>query len=401
MTLPALFILFHAAVRLHQGRVLLIHTIRFDCTSRAALQDCVFSAVITALSAFDAVYRNFLQRYLFSQDAEYAHRLTLRMLSMMPPFTPPRERPELAIKLWGTDFSNPIGLAAGMDKDAVAIRGWETLGFGFVELGTITPRPQSGNETPRLWRIPERRALINRLGFPSEGMEAVAPRIERMRKAGISIRLGLNFGPNSDTPPDGVAADYTALMERLGPLADFIVINVSSPNTPGLRNWQSPEKMTELFAAMLGKSGESPRPVLVKLSPDLERNELFRICETALEIGVDGIVACNTSVSREALGVSSPHPGGLSGRPLTIRARELIRDIHTHTRGKIPIIGVGGVATAEDAWLHIRAGASLVELYTALIYEGPAVAEKIKSGLADLLRKGGFRSIGEAVGIDR
>jgi dihydroorotate dehydrogenase len=159
--------------------------------------------------------------------------------------------------------------------------------------------------------------------------------------------------------------------------------------------------MSELFAAMLGTAGESPRPVLVKLSPDLERNELFRICESALELGVDGIVACNTSVAREPLGVSSPHPGGLSGRPLTIRARELIRDIHTHTRGKIPIIGVGGVSTAEDAWLHIRAGASLVELYTALIYEGPAVVERIKAGLADLLRRGGFRSIGEAVGIDR
>jgi len=354
-----------------------------------------------AVSAIDSAYQQFFKRYLFRFDAEYAHRMTLRMFSLMPPFTPPRARPELAIKLWGTEFSNPIGLAAGMDKDAVAIRGWETLGFGFAELGTITPRPQAGNEAPRLWRVPERRALINRLGFPSEGMEAVAPRINRMRKAGISIRLGLNFGPNSNTPPEAVAADYAILMEGLGPLADFIVINVSSPNTPGLRNWQSPEKISELFAAMLGEAGESPRPVLVKISPDLERNELFRICETVLELGVDGIVACNTSIAREPLGVSSPHPGGLSGRPLTIRARELIRDIHTHTRGKIPIIGVGGVATAEDAWLHIRAGASLVELYTALIYEGPGVVEKITAGLADLLRRNGFRSIDEAVGIDR
>ena len=238
-----------------------------------------------AVSAIDSVYQNFLKRYLFGLDAEYAHRLTLRMLSLLPPFTPPRDLPELGIKLWGTDFHNPIGLAAGMDKDAVAIRGWETLGFGFAELGTITPRPQEGNEVPRLWRIPERLALINRLGFPSEGMEAVAPRIERMRKAGMAIRLGLNFGPNSITPPEGIAADYAALMERLGPLADFIVINVSSPNTPGLRNWQSPEKMSELFAAMLGNAGESPRPVLVKLSPDLERNELFRICETRARVG--------------------------------------------------------------------------------------------------------------------
>ena len=354
-----------------------------------------------AVSVVDAIYRKFLQRYLFSMDAEQAHRLTIRMLSMIPPFTPPAEWPELGIKLWGMDFHNPIGLAAGMDKDAVAIRGWEMLGFGFAELGTITPRPQAGNEMPRVWRIPERRALINRLGFPSEGMEVVAPRIARMRKAGIAIRLALNFGPNSNTPPEGVAEDYSALMKRCGSLADFIVINVSSPNTAGLRNWQSPEKMRELFAAMVEKSGESERPVLLKIAPDLERNEMFRICETALELGVDGIVACNTSIAREALGVSSAHPGGLSGAPLTIRARELIRDIHTHTRGKIPIIGVGGVATAEDAWLHIRAGASMVELYTALIYEGPGVVERIKEGLADLLRRNGFRSIGEAVGIDR
>ncbi len=354
-----------------------------------------------AVSAIDAAYRQFFKRYLFALDAEYAHRLTLRILSLMPAFTPEPDRPELGIKLWGGDFRSPIGLAAGMDKDAVAVRVWETLGFGFAELGTITPRPQAGNDVPRVWRVPKRRALINRLGFPSEGMEAVASRIARVRKAGLSIRLGLNFGPNSDTPPEEVVADYTALMERLGPLADFIVINVSSPNTPGLRNWQSPEKMSELFATMHEKAGESARPVLVKLSPDLERNELFRICDTALELGVDGIVACNTSVAREALGVSSPHPGGLSGRPLMIRARELIRDIHTHTRGKIPIVGVGGVGSAEDAWLHIRAGASLVELYTALIYEGPGIAEKIKSGLADLLRRDGFRSIGEAVGIDR
>jgi dihydroorotate dehydrogenase len=354
-----------------------------------------------AVNTIDAVYRKFLQRYMFARDAEEAHRMTLRMLSLMPPLPPPRARPELAIKLWGTDFSNPVGLAAGMDKDAVAVRGWETLGFGFAELGTITPRPQAGNEAPRLWRLTDRRALINRLGFPSEGMEAVAPRIERIRKAGVSMRLGLNFGPNSATPPEAISANYTALMGRLGPLADFIVVNVSSPNTPGLRNWQAPERMSELFAAIREKEGESPRPVLVKLSPDLERSELFRICDTALELQIDGIVACNTTVARDSIGVSSPHPGGLSGRPLLTRSRELIRDIHTHTRGKIPIIGVGGIASAQDAWLHIRAGASLVELYSALIYEGPGIAARINAGLADLLRRGGFRSISEAVGIDR
>jgi dihydroorotate dehydrogenase len=358
-------------------------------------------AVTRAVSGIDAVYRHAVKQFLFALDAESAHRVALWAFSMLPPFTPPPDRPELGIKLWGIDFRNPVGLAAGMDKDAVAVRGWETLGFGFAELGTITPRPQPGNDPPRVWRVPDRRALINRLGFPGEGMEAVAPRIERIRKAGVSIPIALNFGPNRDTPPERVAADYAALMARLGPLADFVVINVSSPNTPGLRNWQSPEKMSEIFAAMREKAGESRRPVLVKLSPDLERKELFGVCDAALALGVDGIVACNTTVAREAVGVSSAHPGGLSGRPILIRARELIRDIYTHTRGKIPIVGVGGIASAEDAWLHIRAGASLVELYTALIYEGPGVVETIKSGLADLLRKGGFQSVSEAVGIDR
>ncbi len=358
---------------------------------------------MSAVSIIDAVYRHLLKRFLFAQDAERAHRMTLRMLALLPAFGPPRDKPELGIKLWGIDFPNPIGLAAGMDKDAVAIRGWETLGFGFAELGTITPRPQAGSEIPRIWRVPERRALINRLGFPSEGMEAVAPRIERIRKAGISIPLALNFGPNSETPPEGIAADYIALLARLGRLADFIVVNVSSPNTPGLRDWQSPDKMRELFAAVREHAGESARrrPVLLKISPDLERNVMFRICETALALGMDGIVACNTTVAREAVGVSSPHPGGLSGRPILIRTRELIRDIYTHTRGQIPIIGVGGIASAEDAWLHIRAGASLVELYTGLIYEGPGLVVRVKSGLADLLRRGGFRSISEAIGIDR
>ena len=353
------------------------------------------------VSAIDAVYRNLLKSLLFGLGAEQAHRITLLILSLIPRLTPPRDRPELAIKLWGMDFRNPIGLAAGMDKDAIAVRAWEMLGFGFAELGTITPLPQEGNEAPRVWRIPEQRALINRLGFPSKGMAAVAPRIERMRRAGMSIRLGLNFGPNSKTPPESVAADYASLMERLGGLADFIVVNVSSPNTPGLRNWQEPERMKQLFVAMLEKVRDSSPTVLLKIAPDLERNELFRICDTALELGVDGIVACNTTVARESVGVGSQHPGGLSGRPLMRRARELIRDVHTHTHGQIPIIGVGGVATAEDAWLHIRAGASLVELYTGLIYEGPGVVEKIKSGLAGLLRSAGFRSISEAVGIDR
>ena len=355
------------------------------------------------VSTLDTLYRWMLRPYLFGLDAESAHRLTLSMLSAMPPFSILKDRPELGVKLWGMEFSNPIGLAAGMDKDAIALSGWQTLGFGFAELGTITPLPQPGNEAPRIWRIRERRALINSLGFPSEGMEAVARRIERVRKAGVAIRLGLNFGPNKDTQVTGVAADYAALIARMGALADFVVINVSSPNTPGLRNWQSPEKMREIFDAMRERGGETAHrvPLLLKIAPDLERDDLFRICDTALELKLDGIVACNSTIARDAVGVSSPHSGGLSGQPLKIRARELIHDIYTHTGGKIPIVGVGGVASAEDAWLHIRAGASMVELYTGLIYEGPALVATIKAGLADLLQRGGFRSISEVVGIDR
>lgn len=351
----------------------------------------------------DVTYRHFLRPVLFRMDAEKAHEMTLRMLASAPRFGTPKDAPELAVKLWGIDFPNPIGLAAGMDKDAVAVHGWHELGFGFAEIGTVTPRPQSGNEAPRLWRLRRHRALINRLGFPSQGMEAVASRIEQLKARGLPLRLALNFGPNSDTPLEEVVADYVALTKRMGALADFIVINVSSPNTPGLRNWQSPEKMSEVFEAIRDNRPATARavPILLKIAPDLDRQDLFSICETALEIGLDGIVACNTTVLREAVGVTSRHPGGLSGPPILSRARELIRDIYIHTHGRIPIIGVGGIANTDDAWLHIRAGASMVELYTGLIYEGPALVAQIKFGLRSLLRREGFRSISEAVGMDR
>lgn len=354
-------------------------------------------------STIDVGYRWLLKPYLFAMDPEAAHRLTLRLLAAAPPLPRRASPPELAVKLWDIDFPNAVGLAAGMDKDAVAVQGWASLGFGFAEIGTVTPKPQPGNDPPRLWRLRDKKALINRLGFPSDGMDVVAERIERLRKRPLSIRLGVNFGPNKDTPPDAVAADYAALMEKFDGLADFVVVNVSSPNTPGLRNWQSPEKMREIFAAIRQPDGgdRKPVPILVKIAPDLERNDLFRICETALDLGLDGIVAANSTIARRAVSVTSPHEGGLSGPPLKIRARELIRDIFLHTRGRIPIIGVGGISSAEDAWLDIRAGASMVELYTGLVYEGPALIDKINSGLLDLLRREKFRSISDAVGIDR
>lgn len=337
---------------------------------------------------------------LFQCDAETAHRMTLSLLSTWPLLAPPDDPPELRVKLWDLEFSNPIGLAAGMDKDAVAAGAWQGLGFGFAELGTVTPRSQPGNPRPRVFRLRENRALINRLGFPSDGMDAVARRIERIRRRGAALRLAINLGPNKETAVERVAEDYAALVRRMGALADFIVVNVSSPNTPGLRNWQSPERMREIFAAINGAIADAPRrpPILLKVAPDLELADLRRICDTALELALAGIVATNTTLAREAVGITSEHAGGLSGTPLRGLSRESIREIYRHSGGRLKIIGVGGVSSADDAWEHIRAGASLVELYTALIYQGPGVVAEIKRGLIALLRREGFRSISDAVG---
>jgi dihydroorotate dehydrogenase len=334
---------------------------------------------------------------LFSIDAERSHRLTLQMLARMPSIAPPPDPPELHSTVFGVSFSNPLGLAAGADKDARAISAWNSLGFGFAEIGTITPRPQPGNAPPRMWRIPERRALINRLGFPSEGMEAVVPRIERYLGTPRRMRIALNFGPNKETPPDRVAADYAALMGRLGGMAAFIVVNISSPNTPGLRDFQAPERIRAIVAAIRAARADGP-PLLIKLAPDLETPMLAEICAAALELGLNGIVATNTTVRREEVGVTSRYDGGLSGEPLKARAREVITEIYTHTHGRIPIVGVGGIASAEDAYAHIRAGASLVELYTGFIYGGPRIVREVREQLARLLRRDGFRSISDAVG---
>jgi dihydroorotate dehydrogenase len=351
--------------------------------------------------AFDLLYKIW-QPLLFRMDAELAHRVILAMLSALPNLEPDPDPAELRQSLWGLSFSNPLGVAAGLDKDARAVAAWQMLGFGFAELGTITPRPQPGNPAPRLWRLAEDRALINRLGFPGEGMEAVAKRIRALPRRHLKIRIGLNFGPNKDTPTDKVTEDYTALMWTLGPLADFVVINVSSPNTPGLRDWQGPQQLAALLAAIRSvqlplDSPKSP-PLLIKIGPDLDSAALDRICETAVEKKVDGIVATNTTIARAEVGISSALEGGLSGTPLRERARVVIRHVYQRTLGNIPIIGVGGISSAADAYGHIQAGASLVELYTGLIYEGPAVVKKIKIGLAQLLRRDGFKSLRDAVG---
>ncbi|HVB82521.1 MAG TPA: quinone-dependent dihydroorotate dehydrogenase [Candidatus Binataceae bacterium] len=349
----------------------------------------------------ETFYHRVLRPLLFQLDPERAHRLTLAMMRPLAILRkPPPDPPALATAAWGIRFSNPIGLAAGMDKDIRAVAGWQALGFGFAELGTVTPLAQPGNPRPRLWRMPEDRALVNRLGFPSAGMEAAARRLQRLRRRGLKIRLGLNLGPNKDTPRERVASDYAAMVARLGAMADFIVINVSSPNTPGLRDWQSAARLAPLMRPIMGEAIKlTPRrPVLVKLAPDLNAPVLASVCEAVAAAGVDGLVACNTTTARAAMGVRSEHEGGLSGAPLHKRAVAMVAEIRRRAGVKMPIIGVGGVFGAEDAYRLICAGATLVELYTGVVYEGPDLVRRIKEGLLELLHRDGLSSIAEAVG---
>lgn len=337
---------------------------------------------------------------LFRIDPERAHRLTLALLRHAPQPGSRRDPPELHTSALGLSFSNPVGLAAGMDKDALAVGGWERLGFGFAEIGTITPRPQTGNPRPRIWRLPEHHALINRMGFPSDGMDQVASRLGQIRAKMARMRIGVNLGPNRDTPSERVPEDYAALIRRMAAICEFIVVNLSSPNTPGLRDFQAPERMRTVIEAIrraCSEIGIEP-PLLIKLAPDLETMMMAEICAAAIELRLAGIVATNTSLDHAALGVVSPFDGGLSGEPLKLRSREVIAGIYRLTRGRIPIIGVGGIASAEDAYSHICAGASLIELYTGLIYHGPGLVRRIKSGLRDLLISDGYRSINEVVG---
>jgi dihydroorotate dehydrogenase len=349
---------------------------------------------------FGACYRTILRPMLFQLDAERAHRLTLALLSQVPALAPRSDPPELRTELFGLTFANPIGLAAGMDKDARAPLAWNALGFGFAEFGTVTPRPQPGNPAPRMWRLPAHAAMVNRLGFPSAGMEAVAKRLEYLEELNLPMRRAVNLGPNKETPAERVAEDYATLIRRLGTLAEFVVINLSSPNTPGLRDFQAPERMRSVVEAIRTATADSPRqtPLLVKLGPDLDAAMLVDVCAAALELRLDGLVATNTTVHRDAVGVRSTLPGGLSGEPLKALARATIARLHAHLQGRIPIIGVGGVATAEDAYDHIRAGASSLELYTGFVYGGPTVIRSIKTGLIRLLVRDGFRSITEAIG---
>ncbi|MGH7045933.1 MAG: quinone-dependent dihydroorotate dehydrogenase [Stellaceae bacterium] len=299
--------------------------------------------------------------------------------------------------IWGLDFPNPVGLAAGFDKDARVPDAALRLGFGFIEVGTVTPRPQPGNTKPRLFRLDEDRAVINRMGFNSGGLDAVVARLSRRRPGGI---VGVNLGKNRDSAD--AATDYAEGIRRVAGLADYLVVNISSPNTPGLRELQARPVLAVLLERLIearDKTGRQP-PLLLKIAPDLTSNECGDIAEVALGTGIDGLIIANTTIERPP-GLVSRHAGetgGLSGRPLFARSTAVLADIHRQTRGRLPLIGVGGVARAEDAYAKICAGASLVQLYTALVFEGPALIRRVGDGLAALLHRDGFSSVAEAVG---
>jgi len=334
---------------------------------------------------------------------EAAHELTLRALELgLGGFlgggsARKPDSPILAQRLWGLDFANPVGLAAGFDKDARVPDAMLGLGFGFVEVGTVTPRTQPGNPKPRMFRLERDQAVVNRMGFNSGGVDAVCDRLSRRIRAGI---VGVNLGRNRDT--EDATGDYTAGILRTARLADYIVINVSSPNTPGLRELQHRALLGSLLERLIevrAEAGSRP-PLLVKIAPDLTSGERRDIAQVALETGIDGLIVSNTTVERSSDLVSrnAHEAGGLSGRPLLAPSTALLAEMYRLTQGRLPLIGVGGIASAEDAYAKIRAGASLVQLYTALIFAGPELVGQIKSGLAGLLERDGFGSIAEAVG---
>lgn len=346
------------------------------------------------------LYRQLLRRALFRLDAETAHHLAMWMLTactgsragleLLRGVAGVSDDKVLTRTVFGVRFPNPVGLAAGFDKDGVALRAWAALGFGFIEAGTLTPRPQPGNPRPRMFRLPAQRGLINRLGFNNHGAPAAAARFAALRAAGQwpGVPVGINLGRNKDTPNEDAAADYVRGLETLHGFADYFALNVSSPNTPGLRGLQNRDELDALLSAVQAanraRAGAGPRtPVLLKIAPDLEWSQIEEILDLATRHGLAGIIATNTTVSRDALPPNTRHAaeaGGLSGAPLRARATAVVRFLAE--RGRLPVVAVGGVADAASAREKLDAGASLVQIYTGFIYGGPTLVPEICRGLA-------------------
>jgi dihydroorotate dehydrogenase len=351
----------------------------------------------------------FLRPLLFSLDPEHAHHLALQALHwvQVAPLQPsPPSDPRLSQEVWGIRFPNPVGLAAGYDKNAEVPLAWPALGFGFAELGTLTAQAQPGNPKPRIFRLEQDRACINRLGFNNDGAAAAARRLGRLLTGRqCPIPLGFNIGKSRATSLEDAVKDYLESSALLLPLADYLVINVSSPNTPELRKLQEVERLAKLLEALIAQAAQlarqtstTPKPIVVKIAPDLSEAEIREIAKLALDAGVAGLIATNTTTERPGLRSPVDEVGGLSGRPLAKRATEVLRTLFQAAEGRLPLIGVGGIFSAADAYERICAGASLVQVYTGLIYEGPFLPRRIAHGLNQILDREGLSHIRDAVG---
>lgn len=362
------------------------------------------------------LYRSIVRPLLFRLPPEAAHEMALHLceLGLRPQFVRRLlagrfKSPSFSeLRRFGLSFSNPVGLAAGFDKNGVAAEALSALGFGFIEVGTVTNLPQPGNPRPRLFRLPQDKALINRMGFNNEGARAVA---DNLRRHPPSCVLGVNIGKSRAVEVEDATADYLASFESVYEVADYVAVNVSSPNTPGLRDLQHADALYALLQALQERNDELAKgpgdarrlPLLVKIAPDLQEHELEAIVDVAVRVRVDGIIATNTTTSRTGLKsaasiVEACGAGGLSGAPLRAPSTAVIASLYNLTRGRIPIIGVGGVFSAQDAWDKICAGASLIQIYTGFIYEGARVVREINEGLQERLTEQGFRTLDEAVG---
>lgn len=338
-----------------------------------------------------------LRPFVFCLPPEEAHKASIRALrcGLLPPQRC-NPSPKLAQQLWGLSFPHPVGMAAGFDKNAEAIDGLAAQGFGFVECGTVTPRPQAGNPKPRIFRLARQEAVINRLGFNNAGLDAYARNIGKRKS---TLILGGNIGKNKES--EDAIADYVTCLRALYPLVDYITVNISSPNTPGLRDLQSEASLRALVRALHAEraalaGATKTKPVLVKVAPDLDAHAIAMIADVALAESVDGLIVSNTTITRP--GVDSTETGGLSGAPLMPLATQTLAEIARATTGRIPLVGVGGIRSAEDAYEKILHGASLVQLYTALVYQGFGLVRTIVEGLDGLLDRDGFAHIGDAIG---
>ena len=354
-------------------------------------------------------FENIARPILFRLDPEKAHELGIKALRLGFGSAGARRLDEERaiaevlgpIERFGIKFRNPLGVAAGFDKNGVVINELAALGFGFVEVGTVTFEPQPGNPKPRIFRLPKDKALINRLGFNNEGAAAVGERLLKLKRKCV---VGVNIGRNKDVANEDAVENYVKAFEALRDAADYITVNISSPNTPNLRDLQSAENLEHLLKALHEKnrSGSSAaRPLLVKIAPDQTDADIEKIVDTCIRFDVAGIIATNTTISREGLktpDVEKLGSGGLSGRPLNARSTQIISQVFRHSKGKLPIIGAGGIFAAEDAFEKIAAGACLLQAYTGFIYSGPSFAYDVVSGLAEIIRRRGFKSLDEAVG---